>query len=126
LVSHVSHVQRLEAGARPSYGRIKRLESDATVVTVPVGYADGYARALSRYGCALIGGRRFPLAGTVTMDQIMVNVGDAEVGVGAEVVLLGAQGSDSIRADELAEELETISYEVVCKVGPRVPRRYLE
>lgn len=125
LVSHVTHVQHLEAGARPSYGRIKELSTDATVVTVPVGYADGFSRALSRYGCALIGGHRFPLAGTVTMDQIVVNVGDAEVARGDEVVLLGRQGSQDISADEWAEELETISYEVVCTIGPRVPRRYV-
>ena len=125
LVSHVTHVQRLEAGAKPSYGRIKPLAREATVVTVPVGYADGYARGLSRYGCTIIGGRRYPLAGMVTMDQIVVDVGDAEVGVGDEVVLLGRQGDQEIKAEEWAEELETISYEVVCGIGPRVPRRYL-
>ena len=125
LVSHVTHVQRLEAGAKPSYGRIKSLAQEATVVTVPVGYADGYARGLSRYGCTIIGGRRYPLAGMVTMDQIVVNVGDAEVGPGDEVVLLGRQGDQEIKADEWAEELETISYEVVCGIGPRVSRRYI-
>lgn len=125
LVTHVAHVQHLEAGARPSYGRIKELEEDSTVVTAPVGYADGLARGISRYGCALIGGRRYPLAGTVTMDQVMINVGQAEIGPGDEVVLLGAQGDEEISADEWAEELETISYEVVCSIGPRVPRRYV-
>lgn len=125
LVSHVSHVQHLEKGARPSYGRIKELTMDATVVTVPVGYADGLARGLSRYGCALIKGRRYPLAGTITMDQVVVNVGSDDVGVGEEVVLLGRQGDQEISADEWAEELETISYEVVCSIGPRVPRRHL-
>ncbi len=124
LVSHVSHAKRLPAGSRPSYGRIKELRQDANVVTVPVGYADGYARGLSRYGCALIGGHRYPLAGSVTMDQILVNVGDEEIGEGEEVVLLGGQGDEEITADEWAEELETISYEVVCSIGPRVPRRY--
>ncbi|MDX1468212.1 MAG: alanine racemase [Acidimicrobiia bacterium] len=125
LVSHVSHVQRVAAGERPSYGRMKELTVDSTIATVPVGYADGFARGLSRYGCSLIGGRRFPLAGAVTMDQIMINVGDEDVAVGNEVVLLGGQGSEEITADEWAEELETISYEVVCSIGPRVPRRYL-
>lgn len=125
LVTHVSHVQRLEAGARPSYGRIKELAADSSVATAPVGYADGFARGLSQYGCALIGGHRFPLAGNVTMDQVVINVGDAEVGVGDEVTLLGGQGDEYISADEWAEELGTISYEVVCSIGPRVPRRYL-
>ena len=126
LITHVTHVQRLEAGARPSYGRIKELAQKATVVTAPVGYADGFARGLSKYGCALIGGRRYPLAGAVTMDQVVINVGDEEVGVGDEVVLLGRQGDDEITAYEWAEELGTISYEVVCSIGPRVPRRYVK
>ena len=125
LVTHVSHVQHLEAGARPSYGRIKELGTDATVVTAPVGYADGFTRGLSQYGCGLIGGRRYPLAGSVTMDQIMINVGDADVEIGDEVVLLGTQGGDEVTVDEWAEELETISYEVICSIGPRVPRKYV-
>jgi alanine racemase len=126
LVTHVSHVQHLEAGARPSYGRIKELRTDSTVVTAPVGYADGLARGLSEYGCALIGGHRFPFAGTVTMDQIVINVGDADIGMGDEVVLLGTQGDEEVTADEWAEELNTISYEIVCSIGPRTPRRYVK
>jgi alanine racemase len=125
LVTHVSHVQHLEAGARPSYGRIKDVQTDSMVVTAPIGYADGVARGLSEYGCALIGGHRFPFAGTVTMDQIVINVGDAEVAIGDEVVLLGGQGDEEVTADEWAEELNTISYEIVCSIGPRIPRRYL-
>jgi alanine racemase len=125
LVTHVSHVQRLRAGERPSYGRVKELAEDGNVVTAPIGYADGLARSLTRDGQALIGGRRYPLAGTVTMDQIMIDVGEDVFDVGEEVVLLGAQGTDEIGADEWAEGLGTISYEVVCSIGPRVPRRYL-
>ena len=124
IVSQVSHVQRLEAGARPSYGRIKPLRQASTVVTVPIGYHDGFPRRLTKYGCALIDGHRYPLAGTVTMDHIVVDVGDSEVGVGDEVVLMGAQGSQEVSADEWAEVLETITNEVVCRVGSRVPRRY--
>lgn len=125
LVSHVSHVQRLPAGERPSYGRVRALERESTVATVPVGYADGFSRLLSRTGSALIGGARHSLAGTVTMDQIMVDVGDLDVAIGDEVVLLGDQGEEEITADQLAADLGTISYEVVCSIGPRVPRRYL-
>ena len=125
MVTAVSHVQHLEVGARPGYGRINELRTDATVVTAPVGYADGYGRGLSRYGCALIGGHRYPLAGMVTMDQIVINVGEADVKIGDEVVLLGAQGDEEVTAEEWAEELDTITYEVVCSIGPRVPRRYL-
>jgi alanine racemase len=74
----------------------------------------------------LIGGASFPLAGTVTMDQIVVDVGDADVGIGDEVVLLGRQDEGEVTADEWAGLLDTISYEIVCDIGPRVPRRYLE
>ena len=126
IVSHVSHVQRLETGARPSYGRIRPLTAPSTVATVPIGYADGYPRGLSAMGQVLIGGVAHPLAGTVTMDQIVVDVGDADVGVGDEAVLLGRQGDGEITADEWASALDTISYEVVCEIGPRVPRRYVE
>jgi alanine racemase len=126
VVSHVSHVQRLQAGSRPSYGRIRSLAVDSTVATVPIGYADGYPRLLSESGTVLIGGEPHPLAGRVTMDQIVVDVGDSDVGVGDEVVLLGSQGEAEITADDWARALGTISYEVVCGIGPRVPRRYVE
>lgn len=126
IATRVSHVQRLVAGTRPSYGRITPLEEDSTVVTIPIGYADGFWRNLSRGGRVLIGGTSHPVAGTVTMDQTMVAVGDAEVAVGDEAVLIGQQGSASISADEWADQLGTISYEVVCSIGPRVPRRYIQ
>ncbi len=112
LVTHVSHTQRLTAGERPSYGRVRPLEEDANVVTAPVGYADGYPRALTRNGHALIGGRRYPLAGTVTMDQIVIETGDDGYERGEEVVLLGSQGDEEISADEWATELGTISYDL--------------
>jgi len=125
IVTHVSHVQRLEQGARPSYGRTRALAKDSTVATAPIGYADGMPRRLSATGAALIGGKSFPLAGTVTMDQIVIDVGDAEVHPGDEVVVLGGQGDSAVNADDWAGMLDTISYEVVCGIGPRVPRRYL-
>jgi alanine racemase len=124
IVSRVAYVQRLAAGDRPSYGRRRALSQDATVVTIPIGYADGVPRGLSDDGEVLIGGRRHPLAGTVTMDQIVVDVGDMPVQVGDEVVLMGKQGNDEITADEWASQMNTIPYEIVCQVGPRLPRRY--
>jgi alanine racemase len=126
IVSHVAHTRRLLVGTRPSYGRIRALPADAWVATVPIGYADGFPRGLSREAEVLIGGRRHSLAGSVTMDQIVVDVGDADVGIGDEVVLLGQQGDGEVTADEWADLLQTISYEIVCGIGPRVPRRYLE
>lgn len=125
LVTHVSHTQRLDAGERPSYGRVKPVGHAANVVTAPVGYADGFSRALTENGSALIGGRRYPLAGTVTMDHIVIETGADVYDIGEEVVLLGRQRDEEIGADEWAEALGTISYEVVCSIGPRVPRRYV-
>ncbi|MGC2240156.1 MAG: alanine racemase [Acidimicrobiia bacterium] len=126
IVSRVSHVQHLDAGARPSYGRIRELQSDGPVATVPIGYADGFPRRLSDTSLALVGGRRRQLAGMVTMDQLVLDLTGSDVSVGDEVVLLGTQGAESIGADEWAESLGTISYEVVCGIGPRVPRRYVD
>ncbi len=126
VVSQVSFVQRLPAGARPSYGRRRPLAAESTVATVPIGYADGVPRRMGESGGeVLIAGRRLPFAGTITMDQILVDAGDQAVEVGDEVVLLGKQGNEEITADEWAGRLGTISYEIVCGFGPRLPRRYL-
>ncbi len=125
VVSAVSMVKRLSAGERPSYGRRRPLPSDAAVATVPVGYADGVSRRLTDEGHVLIGGRRRHFAGSVTMDQLVVDMGDDDVAVGDEVVVLGVQGNAAITADDWAELLSTINYEVVCHFGPRLPRRYI-
>jgi alanine racemase len=124
--ARVSHVQSLPAGARISYGLRYETTQPTRIATVPIGYADGVPRELPHNGGAvLIGGRRHPIAGTVTMDQLMVDVGDEPVAVGDEVVLIGRQGDEQIGADEWAERMHTISYTIVCGVGPRVPRRYV-
>ncbi len=125
IVSHVSHVLRHPAGARPSYGRIRPLASFSAVATLPIGYADGTPRLISEGGEVLIGGRRLPLAGRVTMDQLVVEVGDHPVPVGEEAVLIGVQGSESISFDDWAELADTINYEVVCRIGSRLPKRYV-
>jgi alanine racemase len=124
LKARVVAVRTLDAGERPSYGRLRPLAARAVVATVPIGYADGVPRALFDGGYAvLIRGVRRPLAGMVTMDQIVVDCGDDDaVQPGDEVVLLGGQGSETITADDWAAMLGTISYEVVCGVGPRMPR----
>ncbi len=123
--ARVSHVQTLPAGARLSYGLRYETPAPTRVATVPIGYADGVPRELAHNGGAvLIAGRRHPIAGTVTMDQLMVDVGDEHVEVGDEVVLIGTQGSERITAAEWAERMDTIAYTIVCGVGPRVPRRY--
>lgn len=125
VVSHVAYVRDLSVGARPSYGRRRPLDRAGRVATVPIGYADGVHRSLSETGSVLIKGVRYPYAGTVTMDMVMVDVGDADVSIGDEVVLMGSQNGESIPVDEWAELLGTISYEIVCDFGPRLPRRYV-
>jgi alanine racemase len=121
----VTATRRLAAGERVSYGWRYALERDATVATVPVGYEDGYHRVLSSRAEVLIGGRRHRVAGTVTMDQILVECGDADVRVGDEVVLLGQQGADRITAEELGAHAGTIGYEIVTTISERVPREYV-
>jgi len=127
LKAGVSYVKPLGAGERVSYGLRWRADRDTVLATVPVGYADGVTRRLSAVGGeVLIGGRRCPIAGTVTMDQITVDCGpDANVAPGDEVVLIGRQGDEEITAAEWAHRLDTISYEVLCGIGPRVPRVHL-
>ncbi len=122
LKARVSLVKRLEAGERLSYGLRHTLTADANVATVPLGYADGVRRSLSNNADVLIGGRRRPIIGTVTMDQLMVDCGDDPVQRGDEVVLIGAQGDERVTAEEWGARLGSIGYEVVCGIGPRVPR----
>ena len=127
LHARVSHVQRLEAGEGVSYGLRTRLEKSANIATLPLGYADGVPRRLwSVGGEVLIGGKRCPIVGVVTMDQLMVNCGEIDVKIGDQAVLLGAQGDEVISANEIATRLDTIGYEIVCGVSARVPRVYFE
>jgi alanine racemase len=126
LSTEVAFVKPLAAGERVSYGLLHAVEHDTQVATLPIGYADGVFRRLGIEGQdVLIGGRRCPMIGVVTMDQVLVDLGqDSEVQAGDEVVLLGAQGGQRISPDEWAARLGTISYEVVCALGARVERRY--
>jgi len=124
LRARVSMVRELPAGERVSYGRRWPLPRRSWVATVPLGYADGVPRLLPVGGPgALIRGRRRTLAGTVTMDQLLLDCGpEGDVAVGDEVVLLGRQGAETITADDWARATGTISYEILCGIGPRVPR----
>lgn len=127
LQARVSHVQHLAAGEGVSYGLRKKLERSANIATLPLGYADGVPRRLwSVGGEVLIGGKRCPIIGVVTMDQLMVDCGDADIKVGDHAVLIGSQGTETISANEIANRLETIGYEIVCGIGARVPRVYVE
>lgn len=124
LRSHVAAVKRFGAGQSAGYGRRWRAPEDTWVGVVPLGYGDGVRRALTNDCDVLVEGRRYPLVGTVSMDNLTVDLGP-ETGVepGAEAVLIGRQGDEEIRAEELAARLDTINYEITCGIGPRVPRR---
>jgi len=124
LVSEISFVKHVPAGTPVSYGHSWTSPSNGWVATVPIGYADGAPRALSNRAEALWAGRRVPFVGNVTMDQLLLWCADDQPRVGDEVVLLGADAEGGfVGVDEWADLLGTISYEVACGIGPRVPRR---
>jgi alanine racemase len=126
LKARVSFVKDMAAGASISYGCTYKTECPTRIATIPIGYADGYSRLLSNKAEVLIRGRRAPVAGRVCMDMVMVDVGQIPgVEAGDEVVLIGRQGAEEITADELADHIGTINYEVVTRIGERVPRLYV-
>ena len=124
--SQVTYVKSVPAGETISYDRTYPTWRTTSIATLPVGYGDGYKRALSGRGCVLLHGQRAPILGRVCMDQIMVDVTEIPgVQIGDEAVLLGRQGEESIDADEMAAWADTISYEILLSVSGRVPRVYL-
>lgn len=125
LKSYVASVRRLEPGDGVSYGLTFRAEEPTYAATVPVGYAEGYRRALSGKSWALVRGRRRPLLGRVTMDAVVFGV-DGEVGVGDEVVLLGEQDGKRVGAEELGRLASTINYEIATGINPRRVKRSYE
>lgn len=126
LRSRVGMTKRVAADEALSYGQRYTLRRESTVATVPCGYADGLSRASTNRGEVLIRGRRYRISGTVTMDHFLVDAGDDEISPGDEVVILGRQGEEEITAQEIADRLDTIPYEVVCGISARVPRLYLD
>ena len=126
LKTKVVYVKPVSKGRSISYGRTHITKKDTKIATIPVGYGDGYSRHLSNNADVLIRGKRVPVVGRVCMDMSMVDVGNlGKVKVGDEAVLIGRQGKEIIRAEELAKAMRTIPYEVVCNIGRRVPRVYL-
>ncbi len=123
LRSYVADVKAFAAGTSAGYGRTWRAERETCVGVLPLGYGDGVRRGLSNDAEVLIGGRRFPLVGTVSMDNVTVDLGPATaVEPGAEAVLIGSQGDETILAEDLARRLGTINYEITCGISARVPR----
>lgn len=125
LKSKISYFKAVEGDVGIGYGHKYKTKEQTRIVTIPIGYGDGYRRALSNRGFVLIRGKRFPIAGMICMDQFMADIGTAEAFVGDEVVLIGKQGNEEIRLEEIASLCDTIPYEVLCLLNQRIPRLYI-
>jgi len=124
LKTRVIYAKKVPKGSGISYGHQYITKKATKIVTLPIGYGDGYPRNLSNLAPVLIRGKRFQVSGRICMDQMMVDVGTLKVKVGDEVVLIGSQGKKRITAEELAQLSSTIPYEIVCGLGGRIPRIY--
>jgi alanine racemase len=125
LSSYVAAVKLAHRGDSAGYGRRFIAEGDTWLATIPIGYGDGVNRALTNNCDVLIGGRRYPLAGTVSMDNVTVELGpEPAVAVGDEVILIGRSGNERQTAEDVSRRLSTIAYEVICGISGRVPREY--
>jgi alanine racemase len=125
LTTTIAQVRVLPRGESVSYNCSFTAARPSRIAVLPIGYADGYPRRLSNRGTVLVQGRRVPIVGLICMDMMMVDItGVPHANVGEEVVLIGRQGDEAITADELAEQAGTIPYEILCGIGPRVPRIY--
>jgi len=125
LVSRVAFLKTVDPGTSISYGRRFVADRRTSIATVPLGYGDGYARLLTGKAHALIRGRRYPVVGTICMDQLMVDLGpDSDVDMGDDVVLIGRSGKEQITAWDVAAQIGSIPYETTCALTPRVPRVY--
>jgi alanine racemase len=125
LISHVAAVKQAAPGDSTGYGRRFIASAETWIATAPIGYADGVRRALSDNCEVLIGGRRYPLVGTVSMDNITIDLGpEPHVRPGQQVTLIGRDGEQRQTAEDLARRIGTINYEIVCGISARVPRQY--
>jgi alanine racemase len=126
LKARVIKIKRVPAGTAISYGGTYLTASDTTVATIGLGYGHGLPRQLGNNGSVLIRGRRYPIAGRVTMDYIMVDSGpDPVITVGDEVIAIGSQGDECISPDELALQCKTIAYEILCAMNRTIDRHYI-
>ena len=127
LVTRPVRIQKIAAGDTVGYGRTFTAARDSLIMTLPIGYGDGYPRILSNRASVLVKGKRAPQVGRVCMDMIMADVTDIpDVTLNDEVVLMGAQGSERITPDELAEQAETIPYEIMLGFAPRVTVEHID
>jgi alanine racemase len=121
-MSKVAYSKRTKPGRPVSYGSLWQAETEARIVTIPCGYADGYFRRMTNKAQVSIGGKKYPQVGRICMDQFMVNVGDDDIGVGEDVILLG----DGITASDLAAWSGTNEYEALTSISARVPRVFVQ
>ena len=127
LTTRILLLKRVPPGTPISYGRTFVTRRESLIAVLPIGYADGYPRALSNAGRVLVRGRAAPVVGRVCMDLTMVDATDVpDAAEGDEAVVIGAQGAAAITVEEVAAGAGTIAYEILCGIGPRVPRRYLD
>ena len=126
LGSYVADVKRFPRGASAGYGRRWLAPRETWVGVLPIGYGDGVRRGLTNNADALVGGRRYPLVGTISMDNVTIDLGaETAVEPGSTAVLIGAQAGERILCEEVARRLDTINYEVTCGISSRVPRVHL-
>ena len=126
LKSRVVYTKKMSKDKGISYGHTYVTQKNTNIVILPIGYGDGYPRNLSNLAPVLINGKKFKINGRICMDQVMVDIGHAKVKVGDEVVLIGSQGRNKITCEELARLSGTIPYEIVCGLGSRIPRVYID
>jgi alanine racemase len=125
LRTHLANVKRVGAGEGVSYGHQYVTERETTLALIPLGYADGIPRAATNVGPVAINGNRYTISGRVCMDQFVVDVGDTPVTAGTEAVLFGPGTAGEPTAQDWANVLDTIHYEVITRIGARVPRSYV-
>ena len=127
LKTRISHVKEMEQGMYISYGRTFKTTRKSKIATIPIGYADGYSRLLSGKAKVIINGKFANVVGRICMDQCMIDVTDiGDVSVGDEVILLGEQGNKKYNADDMANDMQTINYEILCMIKQRIPRVYVK
>ena len=124
LVSQVVYFKVVKAGNPVSYGATWAPTADTRIVTIPIGYGDGWPRALSSRGDVLVRGHRHPIVGRICMDQFMVDIGEGTAYNEDEVVLIGRQGDEAINAEDVARTAGTIAYEILTGLNERIPREY--
>lgn len=127
IKTHISYIKEVEEGTPIGYGRTFITKRKSKIATVPIGYADGFQRIMTKGGRVIVGNGYAPVVGRICMDQFMIDVTDIkEIKAGDEVIILGKKGENEIAAGEIAAIMGTISYEVVCMIGKRVPREYIK